>query len=48
MTKTKDHVRTEIVASLHQQSLNLLVDSLAEAQLKIIELEAKLAEAKKE
>lgn len=45
--KTKDHIKSEIVAQLHQQSLGMLIDALAEAQAKIGELEQKLNEAQK-
>lgn len=47
MTRPKEAIRADIVAQLQQQSINLLIESLAEATAKIAELEAALAEAKK-
>lgn len=43
-TKTKEQIRTEIGSALNQQAVNLLVDSLAQAQLEIEELRSKIAE----
>ena len=45
--KSKDLIKAELVGQLHQQSLGLLIDALAEAQVRIQELEAKLAESEK-
>jgi uncharacterized coiled-coil protein SlyX len=42
MPKTKDQIRTEIASALQNQNLNALVEALAEANLKIAELEQKL------
>lgn len=47
MIRPKEAIRADIVAQLQQQSLNLLIESLAEATSKIAELESALAEAKK-
>lgn len=40
MIRTKEQFKSDIIAQLQQQSLNLLVDALAEAQAKLAELEA--------
>ena len=45
--RPKEAIRSDIVAQLHQQSINLLIDSLAEASAKVAELEAALTEARK-
>lgn len=45
--KSKELIKAELVAQIHQQSLGLLIDALAEAQVRIQELEAKLAEGEK-
>lgn len=45
--KSKDLIKSEIVAQLHQQSVGLLIDALADAQVRIAELEQKLNEAQK-
>jgi len=45
--KTKEVIKSEIICKLQQQSMAVLVDSLTEAQARIAELEAKLAEAAK-
>ena len=45
--KTKDQIRTEIAAALQNQNLNALVEALAEANLKITELEEKLQSGEK-
>jgi len=45
--RSKEAIRSDIVAQLHQQSINLLIESLAEATAKIAELEAALTEARK-
>ena len=45
--KSKDLIKAELVGQLHQQSLGLLIDALADAQVRIQELEAKLAEGDK-
>jgi hypothetical protein len=45
--KPKELIKAEIISQLHQQSINLLIDSLAEATAKIAELESALAEARK-
>lgn len=47
MSKPKDLIKAEIISQLQQQSMAVLVDSLTEAQARIAELEAKLAEAAK-
>ena len=47
MTRSKEAIRAEIIGQLHQQSINLLIDSLSEASAKIAELEAALAEVRK-
>lgn len=47
MSKTKDQIRTEIANALQSQNLNALVEALAEANLKIAELEEKLQSASK-
>ena len=45
--RSKEAIRSDIVGQLQQQSINLLIDSLAEATAKIAELESALAEARK-
>ena len=47
MPKTKDQIRTEIASALQSQNLNALVEALAEANLKIAELEEKLQSGEK-
>lgn len=47
MSKSKDSIKSDIIVQLHNQSLNLLVESLAEAQIKIDELNARIAELEK-
>jgi len=47
MIRSKEAIRADILAQLHQHSLNLLIESLADGTIKIAELEAALAEAKK-
>ena len=48
MPKTKDQIRTEIASALQGQTINTLVEALAEANAKIAELEEKLAASQKE
>ena len=45
--KSKELIKAEIISQLQQQSMAVLVDSLTEAQAKILELEAKLTEQTK-
>ena len=45
--KSKDLIKAEIISQLQQQSMAVLVDSLTEAQARIAELEAKVAELTK-
>ena len=45
--KSKELIKAEIVSQLQQQSMAVLVDSLTEAQARIAELEAKVAELTK-
>ena len=45
--KTKEIIKAEIISQLQQQSMSVLVDSLAESQARIAELEAKVAELTK-
>ena len=45
--KSKELVKAEIISQLQQQSMAVLVDSLTEAQARIAELEAKVAELTK-
>jgi hypothetical protein len=47
MSKSKDSIKSDIIVQLHNQSISLLVDSLAEAQVKIEELTARIAELEK-
>jgi uncharacterized coiled-coil protein SlyX len=47
MPKTKDQIRSEIASALQGQTINTLVEALAEANAKIEELNEKLAEASK-
>lgn len=47
MPKTKDQIRTEIASALQSQSINMLIESLAAANLKIAELEEKLQSGEK-
>ena len=42
--KSKELIKAEIISQLQQQSMAVLVDSLTEAQARIAELEAKVAE----
>jgi uncharacterized coiled-coil protein SlyX len=46
--KSKELIKAEIISQLQQQSMAVLVDTLTEAQAKIAELEAKVAELTKE
>jgi len=46
--KSKELIKAEIISQLQQQSMAVLVDSLTEAQARIAELEAKVAELNKE
>jgi len=48
MSKSKELIKAEIISQLQQQSMAVLVDSLTEAQARIAELEAKVAELTKE
>ena len=48
MSKPKELIKAEIISQLQQQSMAVLVDSLTEAQARIAELEAKVAELTKE
>jgi hypothetical protein len=48
MSKPKDLIKAEIISQLQQQSMAVLVDSLTEAQARIAELEAKVAELTKD
>lgn len=43
MSKTKEEIRAELTASLQNQNINMLLNSLAEANAAIEELTAKLA-----
>jgi uncharacterized coiled-coil protein SlyX len=45
--KSKELIKAEIISQLQQQSMSVLVDSLTEAQARIAELEAKVAELTK-
>jgi len=47
MSKPKELIKAEIISQLQQQSMAVLVDSLTEAQARIAELEAKVAELSK-
>ena len=47
MSKPKELIKAEIISQLQQQSMSVLVDSLTEAQARIAELEAKVAELTK-
>ena len=47
MAKTKEQFRSEITVGVSQQAINLLIDNLAEAHVKIEELTAKLADLEK-
>lgn len=47
MSKSKDLLKADIAIQLHGQSISLLVDSLAEAQVKIEELNARIQELEK-
>lgn len=47
MSKPKELIKAEIISQLQQQSMAVLVDSLTEAQARIAELEAKVAELTK-
>ena len=47
MMKSKELIKAEIISQLQQQSMAVLVDSLTEAQARIAELEAKVAELTK-
>ena len=46
--KTKDQFRAEIAAAVQNQSLSLLVDALADANIRLATLEAELAALKKQ
>ena len=46
--KSKELIKAEIISQLQQQSMAVLVDSLTEAQARIAELEAKVAELTKD
>ena len=46
--KPKELIKAEIISQLQQQSMSVLVDSLTEAQARIAELEAKVAELTKD
>jgi len=48
MSKPKELIKAEIISQLQQQSMAVLVDSLTEAQARIAELEAKVAELTKD
>lgn len=48
MSKPKELIKAEIISQLQQQSMAVLVDSLTEAQARIAELEAKVAELSKD
>ena len=45
--KSKELIKAEIISQLQQQSMAVLLDSLTEAQARIAELEAKVAELTK-
>ncbi len=47
MSKSKEIIKAEIISQLQQQSMSVLVESLTEAQARIAELEAKVAELTK-
>lgn len=47
MPKTQDQIRSEIISGLQSQSINMLIESLAAANLKIAELEDKLQSLEK-
>ena len=47
MSKSKEIIKAEIISQLQQQSRSVLVESLTEAQARIAELEAKVAELTK-
>jgi hypothetical protein len=47
MSKSKELIKAEIISQLQQQSMSVLVESLTEAQARIAELEAKVAELTK-
>ena len=47
MSKSKELIKAEIISQLQQQSMSVLVESLTEAQPRIAELEAKVAELTK-
>jgi hypothetical protein len=47
MSKSKELIKSEIISQLQQQSMSVLVESLTEAQARIAELEAKVAELTK-
>ena len=48
MPLTKENVRSNIIAQLHQHSVELLVNNLADASMQIQEKDAKIAELEKE
>lgn len=48
MPKTKEQIRVEIAGALQNQTINTLVDALAEANAKIEELTEKLEGKPKE
>lgn len=47
MPKTKEQIRTEIASALQSQTINTLVEALAEANAKIEELTEKVNSAEK-
>lgn len=46
--KTKDQLKAEIAAAVQSQSVQMLIDGLAEANVRINELTAELAKLKKD
>jgi uncharacterized coiled-coil protein SlyX len=44
MPKTKEQIRTEIASALQSQTINTLVEALAEANAKIEELNEKISD----
>lgn len=44
MAKTKEQIKNEITLGVSQQAINLLIENLAEAHVKIEELNARIAE----
>lgn len=47
MPKTKDQIRTEIASALQSQTINTLVEALAEANARVEELTEKVAALEK-